>query len=214
VIPQFDNSVGAILKTLDRLKLAENTLVILSSDNGPVVDDGSKDDAVEKLDGHKPAGPWRGGKYSIFEGGTRVPFIVRRPGHVKPGVTDALVCEVDFVASFAAMTGQALGPADAPDSFNVLPALLGVSATGRADMAEQAGSLGLRRGSWKYIEPNKGAKVNRFTNTELGNDPAGQIYDLTDDRGERKNLLPRQSQRAEEMGKTLRQVRGSGRTRP
>ena len=83
------NSTGPSAKcsnALDRLKLADNTLVIFTSDNGPVVDDGYRDEAVEKLGDHKPAGPLRGGKYSTFEGGTRVPFIVRWPGEMKPGV--------------------------------------------------------------------------------------------------------------------------------
>ena len=115
-IVQADWCVGEVVAALDRLRLAENTLVILTSDNGPVVDDGYRDDAVEKLGGHKPAGPWRGGKYSNFEGGTRVPFIVRWPGHVAPGTSDALVSQVDLLASFAALAGQKLSPADAPDS--------------------------------------------------------------------------------------------------
>ena len=84
-IVQIDWCVGEILDALDRLKLTENTLVIFTSDNGPVLDDGYQDDAVEKLGSHTPAGPFRGGKYSLFEGGTRVPFIVRWPGRVKPG---------------------------------------------------------------------------------------------------------------------------------
>ena len=132
--------------TLDRLKLTDNTLVIFTSDNGPVVDDGYKDEAVEKLGGHKPAGPLRGGKYSTFEGGTRVPFIVRWPGRVKPGVSDALVCQVDFLASFAALTGQSPAADDAPDSFNVLPALLGRPKTGRDHLVEHAGALSLIAG--------------------------------------------------------------------
>ncbi len=82
VILQFDACVGDILSTLERLGLADNTMVIVTSDNGPVVTDGYRDDAVERLGGHKPAGPWRGGKYSIFEGGTRVPL--RSPLHGQP----------------------------------------------------------------------------------------------------------------------------------
>src|SRR5262245_53010619 len=124
-IAQADWCVGEVLKALDQHKIADDTLVILSSDNGPVVDDGYRDDAVAKLGDHKPAGPLRGGKYSAFEGGTRVPFLVRWPAKVKPGLSEALVCQVDFPASFAAMTRQELAQPDGPDSFNVLPALLG-----------------------------------------------------------------------------------------
>ena len=125
VIQQLDGCVGRVVAALERLKLAEHTLVIFSSDNGPVIDDGYADGALESLNGHKPAGPLRGGKYTIYEGGTRMPFIARWPGRIKPGVSNALVGQVDLLASFAALAGQQL-PADAgPDSFNVLPALLG-----------------------------------------------------------------------------------------
>jgi arylsulfatase A-like enzyme len=189
VILQLDWCTGEILGALDRLKLAENTLVIFTSDNGPVVDDGYQDQAVEKLGDHKPAGPLRGGKYSNFEGGTRVPFIVRLPGRVKPGVSDALVCQVDFVASFAALAGRQLAAADAPDSFNVLPALLEDSKAGRDHLVEHAGMVSLREGQQKLIPPGKGPKRNAATSTELGNDPGGQLYDLSVDLGETKNVI-------------------------
>ncbi len=84
-ILEFDWSVGEIIKTLDNLKLSEKTILIVTSDNGPVVDDGYKDQAVELLDAHKPAGPLRGGKYSLFDGGTRVVFIARWDGENQTG---------------------------------------------------------------------------------------------------------------------------------
>ncbi len=119
-ILQSDWSIGQVLDTLDRLKLADNTLVIFTSDNGPVVDDGYVDQAVEKLGAHTPAGPLRGGKYSRFEAGTRVPFVVRWPARVRPGVSDALVSQVDLLASLAALVGQAVPAGEAPDSLNQL----------------------------------------------------------------------------------------------
>ena len=146
VILEFDWSAGEILNTLDRLKLTGNTLVIFTSDNGPVVDDGYKDQAVELLDGHKPGGPLRGGKYSAFDAGTRVGFIVRWPRHVKAGVSDALVSQVDFLSSFAALTGQRLANVDAPDSYDILDALLGQSRIGRDQLVEHAGTLSLIKG--------------------------------------------------------------------
>ena len=85
---------------------------------------------MERLGDHKPAGPLRGGKYSAFDGGTRVPFVVRWPGTVKPGVSDALVSQVDLLASLAAFTGQKLPETAAPDSFNLMPALLGKTKQG------------------------------------------------------------------------------------
>ena len=212
-IAQLDWCTGEILKTLDRLKLADNTLVIFSSDNGPVMDDGYKDDAVGKQDGHKPAGALRGGKYSNFEGGTRVPFIVRWPAKVKPGVSDALVCQIDFLMSCAALTGQKLDHVDAPDSFNVLPVLLGESKTGRDHLVEHAGVLSLRQGYWKYIEPGQGAKVLTNTNTETGNEPSGQLYNLADDPGETKNLASEQQNRVKEMSALLQKLREQGRSR-
>src|SRR3546814_13421789 len=113
------------MEQLEALGLAENTLVILTSDNGPVIDDGYKDQAVELLSTHRPSGWLRGGKYSAFEAGTRVPFIVHWPGKVQPGVSDALFSQVDLLASFAQMTGVSLDSTAAPDSFDHLDALLG-----------------------------------------------------------------------------------------
>lgn len=212
-IVQMDWCIGEILDALDRLKLANDTIVIFTSDNGPVVDDGYKDQAVEKLGTHRPAGPWRGGKYSNFEAGTRVPFIVRWPGRIKPGVSNALVSQVDLFASLATLVKQPLEMAAAPDSFDVLPALLGQSKTGRQFLVEQAGVLSLRDGRWKYIEPGKGPRMSTNTNTELGNDPAGQLYDLARDPGETTNLAARQPARANEMKQRLQQIRQAGRSR-
>lgn len=188
-IVQMDWSVGQILETLDRRGLAENTIVLFGSDNGPVIDDGYQDQAVTKLGDHRPAGPFRGGKYSAFEGGTRTPLIVRWPAKVKPGSTsDALVCQIDFPASFASLVGAEL-PADAaPDSFDVLPALLGESGAGRQTLVEHAGTLSYRDRAWKLIVGSKGPKRNANTNTELGNAAAPQLYDLSSDPGETKNV--------------------------
>lgn len=205
-ILQFDDSVGTILATLDKLGLRENTLVLLSSDNGPVVDDGYKDEAVEKLGAHKPAGPLRGGKYSAFEGGTRVPFIVRWPAKVKPGLSSALVCQVDFPASFAALTGQQ-SPAAAVDSQNVLPALLGEDATGRAELVEQGGPLALRQGNWKLIPASPGIARTKNTNSETGNAPGPQLYDLSKDPGESQNLAKTQPDQVQSLTAALEKVR-------
>jgi arylsulfatase A-like enzyme len=204
-IAQADWCVGEVLEALDRLKLTNDTLLLFSSDNGPVVDDGYKDDAVEKLGRHTPAGPLRGGKYSNFEAGTRVPFVVRWPGRVKPGVSHALVSQVDFLASFGAFVGA---PPSVPlDSENVLPALLGSAPLGRDTLVEQAGSLSLREGSWKYIEPGKGRALNPETRTELGNSPEPQLYDLASDLGETKNLAQSQPDRLKRMQETLQRIR-------
>jgi arylsulfatase A-like enzyme len=209
-IVQADWCVGEILKALDRLKLASNTLVIFSSDNGPVVNDGYKDEAVAKLGAHKPAGPLRGGKYSNFEGGTRVPFIVRWPGRVKRGVSDALISQVDLLASFAAFTKQKLADADQLDSQNVLPALLGQTKVGRDHLIEQANSLSLRQGQWKYIEPGRAPKIQVNTNTETGADPAPQLYNLAVDPGETRNVAADHPDKVKQMAALLQRIRAMG----
>jgi len=214
VIVEFDWSVGEIVKVLDRLKLAEKTLLIVTSDNGPVVDDGYRDQAREKLGDHRPAGPLRGGKYSAFEGGTRVPFIVRWPGRVKPGTSDALICQIDLLASLARLTGQKLAESDAPDSFDASAAFLGDSQQGRDTLVEQANALSLRKGSQKFIEPKAGAKVFPATNTESGNDPQAQLYDLADDIGEKANLANQRPGAATSLRQELEKVRTSSRSRP
>ncbi len=208
-ILQLDWCVGEVMKTLERLGLKDNTMVIISSDNGPVVDDGYKDQAVEKLNGHTPAGPLRGGKYSAFDAGTRVPFIVRWPGQVKPGLSDALVSQVDLAASFAALVGQSLAKGEAPDSFNTLDTFLGKAKKSREYVIEHAinGTLSLIRGNWKYIEPSSGPPLNRDTNTETGYSPQPQLYDLKTDLGETKNLAEKYPQLTTELAALLKTVR-------
>ncbi len=207
--------MGEILGALDRHGLARNTLLIFTSDNGPVIDDGYRDEAVEKLGDHRPAGPWRGGKYSNFEGGTRVPFLVRWPERVKRGAASgALASQIDLFASLASLAGARLEEAAAPDSFDILPALLGESKQGRGRLVEHAGSLSLIGGRWKYVAPGKGAKINRETNTELGNDPAPQLYDLDRDPGERTNVAAQHPDRVREMAAQLDKIRAAARTRP
>lgn len=212
-IAQLDWCTGEILATLDRLGLRDNTLVIFTSDNGPVVDDGYRDDAVKRLGDHRPAGPLRGGKYSRFEGGTRVPFLVRWPARVKPGVSEALVCQVDFLASFARLTGERLPDAAGPDSIDVLAALLGESAVGRDHLVEHARTLALREGRWKLLPSASGAKVNKNVNIETGNDEAAQLYDLRTDLGEQRNVASAHPDRVRAMLGRLEALRATDRSR-
>ncbi len=214
-ILQLDWCVGEILQTLDRLNLRENTIVLFSSDNGPVLDDGYVDEAVTKLNGHTPAGPLRGGKYSAFEAGTRVPLLIRWPGRVAPGVSGALVSQVDFLASFAALTGQQPGTQEAPDSFNQLETLLGKNKQGREYVIGQAfnNTLSLIRGDWKYIEPGKGPRVNQQVQIELGSDPQPQLYNLKHDVGEKTNVAAAHPEVVRQLAGILRKVRTDGRSR-
>lgn len=213
-IAQFDWAVGQVMDTLERLKMADNTLVILTSDNGPVVNDGYFDDAIKKLGNHKPSGPWRGGKYSNFEGGTRVPFIVRWPNRVKIGQSAVLLSQVDLLATFATLTGQTLPTHAAPDSINALPALLGQSPHGREHLVEDASLRSLRVAQWKYIPAGRGTGLNINTNTETGNTPDAKLYDLANDPGETKNLALQFPERVKEMADRLTAILASGRSRP
>ena len=189
-IIEFDWSVGELQKTLKRLGIEQNTIIILTSDNGPVVDDGYKDLAVELLGNHKPAGPFRGGKYSSFEGGTRVPGILSWPGTVNPGVSANLLCQIDLLATFSELLKTKLPQGAAPDSEKHLDAWLNKGGEGRKVLVLQNvnNNLSIEDGRWKYIAPGGGATYNPQTNTELGNLNQDQLYDLSKDPGEKSNI--------------------------
>jgi arylsulfatase A-like enzyme len=207
-IAQFDANVGQVLDALERSGLAKNTLVILTSDNGPVLDDGYHDRAVELNGSHAPWGPLAGGKYSKLEAGTRVPLIIRWLGQVEPGATsEALVSQIDFFASLAALAGQALPPGAGPDSEDALPALLGRSASGRQSLVQQGMSgIAFRKGDWKYIPPRAGAR--QFKGMRSGNDPQSQLYRLTDDPAELHNLAAAHPEKLAELKAALEAVVG------
>jgi arylsulfatase A-like enzyme len=214
-IAEFDWSVGEVLASLEKHGLTRDTLVILSSDNGPVIDDGYKDQAVEKLGDHKPAAQFRGGKYSRFEAGTRVPFLVRWPERVKPGVSDAMVSQIDLLATFAALSKQKLSEVDAVDSLEMSAALLGDSPHGREYVIEHSQRLALRQGNWKYIEPAPGAEPFKpLTGTETANTHEPQLYDISNDALEHKNVAAAHSDRVKAMAEKLAALQKTTRTRP
>lgn len=202
-ILEFDWSVGQLMETLEKHGLTENTMIIISSDNGPVVDDGYQDQAVELLGNHRPWGPFRGGKYSIFEAGTRVPFIVSWPKEIKSGVSDALVSHIDFIGSMTALLGKQLPAGAGVDSDNQLKTWMGKDKNGREYVIEKGYTLSVSSGKWKYIEPNNGAKFNKLTNTELGCDKTPQLYNLKKDIGERVNLAEKNGKKMEELKEIL-----------
>ncbi|MCM1292591.1 MAG: arylsulfatase [Bacteroides sp.] len=183
-IVQFDWSVGRIMATLDSLGLADNTIVILSSDNGPVVDDGYEDRAVELLGEHSPTGPWRGGKYSAYEGGTRIPLIVRWPGHVPSGSrSDAIVSQIDWLASLHELVGGRMPKGSAPDSEPHLAALLGSADDSREFTIGQANdkTLTVTNAEWVYIEPSNGPAIVPWgTDIETGYRPEPQLFHASD----------------------------------
>jgi arylsulfatase A len=195
-IVQLDWTVGEIMKTLNRLKLTENTLVIFCSDNGPVMDDGYKDEALEKLGSHKAAGHFKGGKYSVYEGGTRTPFITSWKGKIPAGKSEQLVCTIDLAASLASLTGTPVPGTACPDSKNVLNALLGMpEARGRTSLIQQdnggKGNFGYRSGHWKLVKHAKGSARNIVVGKNLANTkvPVLQLFDLSKDPSETKNII-------------------------
>ena len=198
-ILQLDAQVGAILKALEKNGLADNTIVVFTSDNGPVVDDGYQDQAVTLLGDHKPAGPLRGGKYSLFEGGTRVPFLVRWPNGQRVSPRDArkanagrvsasMISLVDMLASFDQILSSGRSQPLSGDGLDASDALRGSGQGKRNYIVEHAGRLALRWEKWKFIPAGKGVAFQPLTGTETGNLDADQLYDLETDPHEDRNV--------------------------
>lgn len=207
VILEADWCIGEFIKTLEQEGVLENTLILFSSDNGPVLNDGYYDDAVEKLGTHKPAGKLRGGKYSLYEAGTRVPFITYWKGQIKPKVSDALVCQVDFIASVAKLLDSDI---KVKDSQNLLPCFLGKTDNGRKDLIIEATSrTAYRKGDWLMIPPYEGKKVLEEVNIEIGNASKYQLYNLKRDISQKNNLAEKKPKLLKKLIADFESVRGT-----
>lgn len=207
VIVEADWCIGELIKTLKTEGLLENTLIILSSDNGPVLNDGYHDDAEEKVGDHTPAGPLRGGKYSLFEAGTRVPFISYWKGKIQPTTTDAIVSQIDILASLATLVGST---DNGQDSKDMLDLFIGKSSEGREELVLEATTrTALRKGDWVLIPPYRGPARNNNVKIELGNSSEFQLYNLKDDLGEQNNLAEINKEKLEEMMARFKQLRGN-----
>ena len=207
---QFDWTVGQVMSALREQGLDKNTIVILTSDNGPVLDDGYQDRAIELSGGHRPGGPFRGGKYSAFEAGNTVPFIVYLPEGMKhKSTSNALVSQIDFVASMAALTGVEVPEGMAADSRDSHLTWFGRNETDREYVVSMAlnRSLEIRDSEWKYIEPAKGPKLFKYTYIESGYSEEPQLYHLTEDAGEEDNVAAGYPEKVEEMKNRLEEVR-------
>lgn len=203
-IAQVDWMVGEIVAELESLGIVDQTIVIFTSDNGPVLDDGYADSAVTMIGEHKPSGPFRGGKYSAYEAGTRVPTIVSWPGTIEASTSHALVSQIDLFASFASLVGYEIGSSEAIDSRNQLDAWFGRDDKGREYMIEESvGTLSLRKGSWKYIMPYDGRGnlewVAEDKDIEGGFDFSPQLFDLDTDPGEQINLAAQHPELVSEL---------------
>ncbi len=202
---EADWCIGQLTAYLKSMGLADNTIIIFSSDNGPVLDDGYKDQAQELADqhNHKPAGPYRGGKYSLFEGGTHVPFIISWPKGISTGKTsDAMVCQMDLLASFASFLGEEIPKG--LDSEDHMKAFLGKSKNGRTGLVTEAtGRLAYKEGDYLLIPKYNGAAKDPNTKSELGNSKGYQLYNTKNDPGELNNLAPLKIKLLEKMKKSF-----------
>ena len=207
VIVEADWMVGQLLETLDSEGLLSNTLIIFSSDNGPVVNDGYYDESEEKLGNHKPAGILRGGKYSLFEAGTRIPFFTYWKDNIIPGVSDALVSQLDLFSSIAALVGS---KERANDSKQLLNLFLGKSEKGRNEMIIEATSrTAFRKGQWAMIPPYEGREVNELVKIELGNYDYYQLYNLKEDIKQQNNLAKSNPEKLKELINDFEIIRGN-----
>lgn len=192
-IVQFDWTVGQVLDALEAEGIADNTLIILSSDNGPVLDDGYVDQAIELLNGHSPSGPFRGYKYSGYEGGTMVPLIVRWRERIQPaeGENATLLSHIDLLSSLGALIGAEIPDGGAKDSKNMLAQFLGESNEHRPWVSElnHTRTVSVRTNDWKYLPASgKTPKVNWGPDIENGNQPEEQLFNMLTDSGETTNV--------------------------
>lgn len=186
-VVQLDWFVGEINNKLKALGLDKNTIVIFSSDNGPVLVDGGYQDGSNKSKEHKPAGIYRGGKYSIFEGGNRIPFLIRWPGKIEPGVSNALFTQTDMLASFANYLNIDMPIDAAPDSRNYWETMIGQDTIGAPMIMEQVNTdaaLAIRHGHMKYIHYVRWGD---------------QMFDLSKDPAEKNNIINEYPELAQEM---------------
>lgn len=190
VIAELDWCVGQLIEELRRLDILDDTMIIFSSDNGPVLDDGYVDRAYELNGTHRAAGPLRGGKYSKFDGGTRIPFIVRCPNLIRRGESSALISQADLFASFAHMLDMPLEPESAVDSQDMYAALIGEDPIGREELMVEDVTCGkmLRRGNWAYLSPSEGAPFMGNVRIETGLSMDPQLYNMDYDIGQQTNV--------------------------
>jgi len=216
-VHSFDWTLGRVLDALDRLKLTDNTLVIVTSDNGGVLDTNGPTDSVNSGDvktnnGHAHNGVLRGNKGSAYEGGTRVPFIARWPGHIQPGTSGALISHVDMLSTLASLTQQKLAEKDAPDSQDVLGALTEGKA-GRTTLVEHGNVLALRSGNWKYLVVGPGAGKKNQEKAKTKGTKKPELYDLSKDLSETTNVADQNPEVVAKMAKLLAEIEAKGGSR-
>jgi arylsulfatase A-like enzyme len=210
-IVQMDWITGEIVDQLKEQGLLDNTIIIFTSDNGGILEDGYNDGSRAAANGHKANGIYRGGKFSAFEGGTRVPTILHYPNKVKPGVSDALMSQIDVYASIANYVGVELAPNEAIDSEMHLDAWFNADKDARTALIEESHTLALRVGDWKYIQPiKKGEQRNNYLLEnklmEAGLSSMPQLYNLVKDPREKNDLAKQFPEKITEMEMAINTV--------
>ena len=206
VIIEADWCIGELYKTLEEEDLLENTLIIISSDNGPVLNDGYYDDAVEKLGDHTPSGGLRGGKYSLFEAGTKVPFIAYWKGKIKSGISNKIISQIDLFNSISAIVGADYRSKDGIDLSKLITDNQG---KGREDLILEASTrTAYRKGNWVMIPPYNGPEVSKNVNIELGNSKAFKLYNLKEDPSQTNDLAKKEPEKLKEMISSFIKIRG------
>jgi arylsulfatase A-like enzyme len=210
VLVQLDWSVGELVSKLKELGIYENTIIVFTSDNGPVLDDGYVDWAKEKIGNHRPSGDLRGGKYSAFEAGTKIPMIVHWPGNISKGVSNAMISQVDFLASFAEFLNVDFNREQAVDSENQWAAMIGTTSKGRETLVQEAiqGVLSfINRDGYKFIPAHMGPAIVPWgPEIETGFYPEDQLFWIKEDPGETWNLAQSEKEILEKMKVELESV--------
>ena len=206
VILEADWCIGELYKTLESEGILENTLIIFSSDNGPVLNDGYYDDAVEKLGDHTPSGGLRGGKYSLFEAGAKVPFVAYWKGKIDSAVSDKMISQIDLFNSISTIVGSDIQSSDGQDLSSLIMKNEG---EGREELVLEATSrTAYRNGDWIMIPPYNSAAVSKYTNIELGNSLEFQLYNIKNDPKQENNLALKESEKLKEMTSKFFEIRG------
>ncbi|WP_305767855.1 sulfatase family protein [Candidatus Epulonipiscium viviparus] len=187
VIAEFDYTVGEIVAYLKEKNLLEDTIIIISSDNGPVFDDGYNDHAFELAGKHKPAGPFRAGKYSKYEGGVRIPFILSWKGHTAKTISPAIVSQVDLLASFANLINVDVADVD---SLNMLNAFMGKDSIGRSEVMFENNDkvVMLRQNQWVFLPRSAQVYEDIPNQRDFGNGPEDQLFNLDFDIKQQDNV--------------------------
>lgn len=221
-VHELDASVGKVLETLDQKGFTKNTLVLFTADNGGVFHPEQMNAQAAAIKaGLKPCGPFRGGKHDVWEGGFRVPYIVRWPGHVPEGTTcDETLSLVDTLATIAAVVDEPLPPHDkgAEDSFNMLPAWLGAKTLKpirpHLIVHAAAGTFAIRQGSWKWIEGNFHPDTKPGARRQRADQLKPQLYNISADIGEQMELTAQNKEKATELQALLQKQKDQGFSRP